>query len=93
MKDAHTLNIVSAMQQDRIEKVLPASIVGKRTVSKFDTGEEKMIELRWYQTYDKNGVNSEMTLQYKETPELFGDEWKDVPIEREREIEKEEEQL
>ena len=46
------------------------------------------MELRWYQTYDKCGVNSEETLQFREND----DEWEDVTFVREREpIEKDEE--
>ena len=40
------------------------------------------MELKWYQTYDKNGVNSEKTLQYREGDEA---EWDDVMFVRERE--------
>ncbi|KKN39834.1 hypothetical protein LCGC14_0739460 [marine sediment metagenome] len=47
-----------------------------------------MIKLRWYQTYDKNGVNSEVTLQYRDEKE---NEWEDVLFIREREEKYEEE--
>jgi len=40
------------------------------------------MKLRWYQTYDKHGVNSEITLQYRESED---DEWEDVIFFRERE--------
>ena len=47
------------------------------------------MELRWYQTYDRCGVNSEKTLQYRENG---GDGWEDVTFVREREpIEEDEE--
>lgn len=47
------------------------------------------MKLRWHQTYDKNGVKSEKTLQFRE--EYVGedgyiiyDEWEDVEIVCER---------
>ena len=40
------------------------------------------MELRWYQTYDEQGVNSEIILQYTEYGEA---DWKDVVLVRERE--------
>jgi len=39
------------------------------------------MELRWYETYDQDGVESGQILQFKENEE---DEWEDVPYERER---------
>jgi len=51
------------------------------------------MELRWYQTYDKHGVDSTETLQYKD-PDLQvegeDDIWIDVEFVREREPYKEE---
>ena len=40
------------------------------------------MELRWYQTYDKNGVDSEMSLQFRHE---YGTEWENVEFVRERE--------
>ena len=40
------------------------------------------MELRWYQTYDKDGVDSPEVLQYRENED---DEWEDVMSIRERE--------
>ena len=40
------------------------------------------MELRWYQTYDKYGNDSEVVLQYREDEE---DEWEDVIFVREKE--------
>lgn len=45
------------------------------------TKEVKM-ELRWYQTYDQYGLNSEATLQVWNH---VAREWEDVPFVRERE--------
>jgi len=42
------------------------------------------MQLRWYETYDKNGVNSGPTLQYYNEEYLC---WDDVPYVRERERE------
>ena len=42
------------------------------------------MELRWYQTYDKNGVESPEVLQYRED-DWHPDLWEDVPSVRERE--------
>jgi len=44
------------------------------------------MNLRWYQTYDKNGVNSEEVLQYFDAEIM---DWFDVPFIREREEEEE----
>lgn len=41
------------------------------------------MKLRWYQTYDENGVYTENTLQYKDQS-TYG--WEDVPFVREREV-------
>jgi hypothetical protein len=41
------------------------------------------MNLRWYQTYDKRGVDSEMTLQYFDIG--YGI-WEDIPIVREPEL-------
>ncbi len=46
------------------------------------TKENKM-ELRWYQTYDEYGIDSEMTLQFKREGDWAN--WQDVPYVRERE--------
>jgi len=43
------------------------------------------VELRWYITYDRYGVNSEAELQYRESEE---DDWECVQYVREREEEK-----
>ena len=40
------------------------------------------MELRWHQTYDENGVDSKVYLQFKESPE---DEWEYVDFVREKE--------
>ena len=40
------------------------------------------MELRWYQTYDKNGVDSEVFLQFRE---YRCHEWEYVDFVRERE--------
>jgi len=42
------------------------------------------MNLRWYQTYDENGLDSEMVLQHYNT-EL--EMWEDVPFVREKEKE------
>jgi hypothetical protein len=39
------------------------------------------MELRFYQTYDNRGVDSDTNLQFRETDE---DEWEDVGFVRER---------
>lgn len=44
------------------------------------------MELRWYQTYDKFGRDSDISLQYRESE---NDEWEDIPFTRERESEEE----
>ncbi len=44
------------------------------------TKENKM-ELRWYQTYDKNGVDS---YEYLQVWNHVAREWEDVPFVRER---------
>ena len=44
------------------------------------------IELRFYQTYDKNGVNSQETLQFRYVNGDNKDEWEDVDFMREREL-------
>ena len=45
------------------------------------------MNLRWYQTYDKNGINSEVELQYYDAEYEY---WSPVPFVREREKEEEE---
>ena len=40
------------------------------------------MNLRWYQTYDKNGVNSEIVLQICDDHSGY---WEDIPFVRERE--------
>ena len=40
------------------------------------------MELRWHQTYDENGLDSEVYLQFRESHE---DEWDYIPFVRERE--------
>ena len=45
------------------------------------------MELRWYTTYDKHGLDSETILQYRESED---DQWKDVDFVREREFEHDE---
>jgi len=45
------------------------------------------MELRWYQTYDKNGVDSDIFLQYREDD---SEEWENVTFIRERKIDEEE---
>ena len=43
------------------------------------------IELRFYQTYDKNGLDSQKTLQFRYVDDnLPKDEWEDVDFVRER---------
>ena len=50
------------------------------------------MELRWYETYDENGVESGSTLQYRnEMPVWQTGEWEDVPYIRERKVNEEEE--
>ena len=46
------------------------------------------MNLRWYQTYDENGVNSEMELQQYNAEYGY---WETVPFVRERQVEEEEE--
>ena len=43
------------------------------------------MKLRWYQTYNKDGLNSKPVLQYLDDldDELYG--WEDIPITREKE--------
>jgi hypothetical protein len=46
------------------------------------------MKLRWLQTYDENGVNSEWILQYNNHPwDKEFSEWEDVEYIREREKE------
>ena len=40
------------------------------------------MNLRWYQTYDKNGIYSEMILQEYNMRDGY---WEDIPFVRERE--------
>ncbi len=42
------------------------------------------MELRWHQTYDKDGNELEIVLQFRED-DWFVDIWEDVPFVRERE--------
>ena len=44
------------------------------------------MELRWYQTYDENGVYSEKTLQYCNRDGWYPNEWIDIPFVRERKL-------
>lgn len=44
------------------------------------------MELRWYQTYDKNGLDSEKVLEYREEGR---DYWQPVEFVREREEDEE----
>ena len=46
------------------------------------------MNLRWYQTYDKNGVNSDTELQYYDAEFEY---WQPVPFVRERKIQEQEE--
>ncbi len=46
------------------------------------------MKLRWYQTYDENGVDSEMSLQFKEEGEWAN--WEDVEFVRIREPDEDE---
>lgn len=50
------------------------------------------MELRWYETYDENGVPSGKTLQFREEiPVWQKGEWEDVPYVRERKVKEKEE--
>lgn len=72
------------LQYEKDGKWKPAPTIWLHWLQKIKLEEEeKKLKLRYYQTYDKNGVDSEIELQYEEDGE-----WKPVPTIREREEEK-----
>lgn len=47
------------------------------------------MQLRWYTTYNKDGLDSDTSLQFRENEQA---QWEDVPFVREREFEHDEQE-